>query len=180
MSMMRRIVLTVGVVSVAWLGGGCGEGPFDVEVSLAEGDPKLKDEDGTVRSIEVNLVAVNDTEKPVWEQVSMSEYWEPGNAIRDSAAKHVMTFGQGFPKTQVLKKKNAIWRTWLRERQAKHLFILADLPWIQQDKPGDADPRRLILPLEVGKWEWYLWGADTIKIQVSAGGLTSLRQPKKQ
>jgi hypothetical protein len=59
-------------------------------------------------------------------------------------------------------------------------MVLAYLPWIQTDQAGDADPRRKTLPLEVGKWEWYLWGADTIKIQLCAGGITPLRQPKSK
>ena len=180
MNTMSRTVLTLGAICLSWLAGGCGEGPFHVEVGLDEADTGLRDKIGTVQSIEVNFVAVNETEYRRWEQMSMGGYWEPDNAIRTGAKKHVMTFGQGHANKQTLKKNDPLWKMWLGERKAKQLFILAYLPWIQKDKPGDADPRRIILPLEVGRWEWYLWGDDTIKIQLGSGGLTALRQPKKK
>lgn len=175
-----RAALTTCMVCLGWLAGGCGQGPFNVEVVLDDKDPGLTDKLGALQSIEVNFVGVNETERPRWEQMSMSEYWQPGNPIRASAKKHVMTFGQGREKQQVLKKSNPMWRVWLGERQAKHLFVLAYLPWIRKDQPGDADPRRTTLPLEIGRWEWYLWGADTIRIQLGSGGISCLREPKEK
>lgn len=177
MSKMTRVWFGVAVICLAGLAGGCGEG-FNVQVLLDKNDPGLKDEKGALKSIEVNIVAVNDAEWPRWEQMSMSDYWEVGNAMRTSAVKHVMTFSEGSPDFQVLKKADPIWQTWLKQRQAKHLLVLAFLPGIK-DQVGAADPRRAILPLKVDRWEKYYWGEDTIRIQLGSGGLTPLRQPNR-
>jgi len=178
MRTMKRVLLSVGATSLAWLAVGCGPGPFNVEVFLDESDTGLRDKVKAIQSLEVNLVGVNATEVNRWKQMSMNGYWEPDSPIRKSAKKYVMTFGQAHPKTQVLKKHDPVWSEWITKLKANHLFILVYLPWIHKDQPGDADPRRIALPLEKGRWEWSLWGADTIKIQIGSGGITCLRQPK--
>jgi hypothetical protein len=175
MKMIKRVLVGVAAACLAGLAGGC-EG-FNVHVLLDKNDPGLKDAKGTLKSIEVNIVAVNDTELPRWEQMSMSSYWEPDNPIRKSAVKYVMTFGEKAPEEQLLKKTDPIWQTW-KERKATQLLILAFLPGIA-DQPGKADPRRVILTLDSSKWENRYWGNDTIKIQLGSGGLTPLRQPNK-
>lgn len=175
MRIMARVLVGVAAVCLAALSGGC-EG-FNVHVLLDKNDAGLKDAKGTLKSIEVNVVAVNDTELPRWEQMSMNAYWEPDNAIRKSAVKYVMTFSEKSPEELILKKDNPIWTTW-KERKATQLLILAFLPGIA-DQPGKADPRRVILTLDSSKWENRYWGNDTIKIQLGAGGLTPLRQPNR-
>ena len=48
----------------------------------------------------------------------------------------------------------------------------------KDDKPGDADPRRLILPLDSGQWDWSYWGMSEIRIEVSLGKVTCLTPHK--
>ncbi|MCD6303485.1 MAG: hypothetical protein J7M21_00810 [Planctomycetes bacterium] len=178
---IRRSFRAAAMMSLlAPLAGGCGTGPFNVEVFLDQADAGLRDKIGAVRSIEVNLVGVNEIEYQRWQQMSMNAYWEPDNPIRASAKKIVMTFGQGHDSKQTLKKNDPIWNVWLKQRKAKYLFVLAYMPWITADQPGQADPRRIILPLDIKRWDMYLWGSETIPIQLGAGGITALRQPKKQ
>ena len=180
MNRMKRLLLVVGLGSVASLAGGCAPGPFNVEVLLDERDTGLQDKIGAVQSIEVNLVGISDTDLRRWEEMSMNSYWEPDNKIRASAIKFVMRFGEGHPKKQKLSVNDPIWREWIEKRQANHLFVLAYLPWLQKDSPGDADPRRKTLPLERGRWEWSAWGSLTIPIELRATGMTLLRQPNKK
>ncbi|MGB2823368.1 MAG: hypothetical protein WBF17_20465 [Phycisphaerae bacterium] len=180
MSTRNGTALLVGAVCMACLVGGCNPGPFNVEILLDERDRGLQDKIGAVQSIEVNFVGVSDTDYRRWEQMSMNGFWEPDNKIRTSAIKYVMRFGEGHPKKQILSLKDPIWREWIDKRQANHLFVLAYLPWLQEDSPGDADPRRKILPLERGRWEWSAWGALTIPIELRATGMTLLRQPNKK
>jgi hypothetical protein len=174
MRIMARVLVGVAAVCLAGLAGGCEH--FNVIVMLDKDDPGLKDAKGTLNSIEVNIVGVNQIEFPVWEQMSVTKYWEPGNRTRESAVKYVMTFGANAPDEQLLKIDDPIWKKW-DERNAEYLFVLAFLPG--EDKPGLADPRRIFLPYKTSKWESRYWGKDTIKIQLKSGGLTSLRQPNK-
>jgi len=173
MKTMSRVGLCVGLLSLAWAAGGCGEGPFHVEVFLDPDKPEIQE-----RSIEVNILGVSDTQLPKWEQMVVSEYWKPESDIRAGADAFQMHFGQDLPTSQVLKKNDPKWKGWLNERNAKHLVVLAHL--VVKDMPGRADPRRIILPLKIERWEWYLWGDDTIRIQLGPGGIEALRQPKKE
>jgi len=175
----KATLLVIGTFALAFLAGGCAPGPFNVEVSLDEKDTGLRDKTGTVKTIEVNLIAINDSELERWEQMSVNSFWEVNSPIRASAKKYVMTFGQERPSKQTLLETDAIWKKWIDERGARYLVVLGYLPWIQNDQPGAADPRRLILPLERGKWEWSAWGANTVPIQIGTGGITPLRQPNK-
>jgi len=172
---MRIVTRVLFGLAAVCLVGGCEH--FNVHVMLDKNDVGLKDDKGALKSIEVHIVAVSRTEFPRWETMSMTEYWEPGNPMRESAIKYVMTFGANSPIEQVLQKTDPIWAKW-DERNAEQLLVLVFLPGIK-DKPGEADPRRLILPYDSSKWENRYWGNDTIKIELRSGGLISLRQPNK-
>jgi len=179
MRTMSRFATVVGMVAVAWAAGGCTPGPFNVKVFVDEADAGLRDEQTkTLKSIQVDLIGVNPSEYEQWEQMSVSEYWEPTNPIRQSAYQYVMKFGDIEPTEQVLSAENKIWNRWIKENQAEHLFVFANLQGIE-DKPGDADPRRVILPLARGKWDMSAWGNIDIPIKLRAAGLVPLRQPKK-
>jgi hypothetical protein len=179
MGTMNKVVLAIGSLVLTSLAAGCDPGPFNVSVFLDDKDAGLRDKIGAVKSIEVDFIGVNESELERWKQMSINGYWEPDNAIRAGAKKHVMTFGQTTLEKQVLLKKDQIWRTWIKDRGAEYLVVIAYLPWIQKDQPGEADPRRVILPLKMSKWEWSAWGEDTIPIQVGSGGMTLLRPYKK-
>lgn len=171
--------LLIGMFALAFLAGGCAPGPFNVEVFLDEKDTGLRDQSGTIKAIEVDFIGVNESELDRWKQMPVSEFWGVDSPIRANAKKHVMAFGQGLPLKQTLLETDPVWKTWIDERGAKYLVVFAYLAWLQKDQPGTADPRRLILPLERGKWEWAAWGANTVPIQIGAGGITLLRQPQK-
>ncbi len=172
MRILTRVFLGLAAVCLV---GGCEH--FNVHVMLDQKDVGLKDEKGALKATEVHVVAVSETELPHWQTMSMTEYWEPGNATRESAIKHVMTFGENSPTEQVLGKNDPIWKKW-DNRNAHSLLVLAFLPGIK-DAAGSADARRLILPYDPGKWEQRYWGKDTIKVELRSGGLVSLRQPNK-
>ena len=125
------------------------------------------------RSIEVNLIGVSDTEFHRWTTTSMAQYWQPGNPMRENAKKYVMRFGRDLPQQQILKKNDPIWRVWSK-RKAKHLFVLADLRGGFKDAPGNADPRRLILPI----YKCWKWHQDTIAVQLESNGVNCFTLPE--
>jgi hypothetical protein len=123
-------------------------------------------EDICRKSVEVHLVAVNRFEKDQWEGISMTKYWEPENRLRQSAKEYtyVVQFGQG-PCENVIDKKDPIRRVW-KERKAEYLLVLADLPGIFPDLPGNADARRLRLPAP----DSACWGWRQAKINIGIEG----------
>ena len=59
------------------------------------------------------------------------------------------------------------WAEWLRTG-ALHLVLIADLPGPVSDQTGNADPRRLILPLDRAAWDRKL---QKLQIVVQESGL---------
>jgi hypothetical protein len=152
------------------LAAGCTSAPnprsFTVKVNL---DPALAGS-----SLQVDLIGANPvSDLPKLESYSVSSYWNPGDALRRDAAKVTLAFGQGREATQVLDITNPIWETWLKTG-AQDLVVMVDLPGIAADKAGNADPRRLILPLDAGQWN----GSGVIEILIQESGVRLLT-PKK-
>ena len=83
------------------------------------------------KSVEIHLVGVNRFEKDLWETMSMTDYWTPGNQLRQSAQEYtyVIQFGQG-PCTVTLNKKDPIRNIWkktgkgLRERSVDSMLFV--------------------------------------------------------
>ncbi|MBT3376052.1 MAG: hypothetical protein HN742_21750 [Lentisphaerae bacterium] len=155
---------------VAIVGSGCAKmGRFDVTVSV---DEQLRN-----GSVQVDLVGVNEPGIESWRTHSMNEYWGLSSNMRNSADKVEMKFSPKTEAEQTITRKGAMWDRW-SSTGAMHLLILGDLPGVAGDKPGNADPRRLILPLAKKRWR-----GKSIEVQVERGGircLTPMKPEKKK
>jgi hypothetical protein len=126
-------------------------------------------------SFQVDLIGANKvSDLPKWESYSVNEYWQPENVVRRDARKATLEFGRGRPDTQVFASTDPRWSEWLATG-ALYLVVIADLPGSWTDRPGNADPRRVILPLD--KVEWGK-NTDTIEFRIQSSGV-SLLTPKK-
>jgi hypothetical protein len=126
------------------------------------------------RSFQVDLIGANKvSDLPKWESYSVTEFWQPDNVVRRDARKATLQFGRGRPDTQVFPANDPRWTEWL-STGALYLVVIADLPGSWTDRPGNADPRRVILPLDKAEWG----KADTIEFRIQSSGI-SLITPKK-
>jgi len=145
---------------------GCGG--YDVQVKL-----EAVDERGSMPSVETHLIAVKNTDEyKRLHDMSMSDYW---NNVQIDENTRVMKLGEGRDNPQVLSKTDSIWRK--QWKDAKLLFILTSYPH-SSDMPGNADPRRLILPLEKTSWDKSYWGSDTIPVVIKPQGSSCRRAYK--
>lgn len=165
-----RVVLASFALVTAFLLASCASAPkpraFTVQVDL---DPALSGS-----SLQVDLIGANPvSDLPKFESYSVSEYWKPGDPLRRDASKVTLAFGQGRAMTQSLDSKNAAWQRWL-QTGAQHLVVLVDLPGVPADKAGNADPRRLILPLDGARWG----KTDTLHILIQESGARLLTAQK--
>jgi len=105
-------------------------------------------------SVTVDVIPVTAASAGV-ETVSVHDYWEPGNPLRKSIAHETLQFGAGQPATQSVTKD---WSS----LHAKKVAVLADLPGVFQDAPGDADARRKVIPVK---------NAKTVNVRITSFGL---------
>lgn len=152
-------VLLAGCASMARL---------DMTVQL---DSKEIESTGTVPTIEVNLVGVNEAELPQWRDYSMDSFWSADDNLRGGADKFVMKFSETTALKQVLSRDDPIWDVW-KKKTAKKLFVIADIPGYAGAK-GSADGRLMVLPLEPKAWS-----GKEVTVTVKRGGLTCLPSPK--
>lgn len=150
---------------------GCNSAPvarnFNVRVEI---DAAL-----AASSVQLDLVGANAvSDLPKWQTYSVSDYWQPGDPMRRDSEKAVLRFGPGRPTVQTFSGGDPIWNRWLGTG-ALYLVVLVDLPGIAADRDGNADPRRLILPLNKAEWTR---GIETIELRVQESGIRLLT-PKK-
>ncbi len=140
---------------------------FNVTVAM---DDSVKQQGITPR-VEINMVAVNASDSPTWSEKSMTDYFTPGDALRNSADPYIMRLDEKN-QTQTLKITDPKWDAW-KSQGATNLFIVADYPRAA-DASGEADPRRRIIPLDCSRWD-----AETdIKVILKSSGLSVQTPPK--
>jgi len=172
MNLTRWRSQTLGLLVIGLLAGGCSR---VANVMVTRSVAVTAADDVCQKSVEVHLVGINRFEKDRWDNISMTEYWQPENPLRKSAAgyTYVIHFGDG-PCKVTLDKKDPMVTVW-EERQAEYLLVLADLPGVFQDLPGNADARRLQLPaLDSAAWGW----EKNIDIAVNNGDIVALVIPE--
>jgi len=166
---MRALFIAIGalaVLSLTGCGSGAAAGRYDVTIRLAE---SLKDPtDGSVPSLEVDLVGVSESDAPRWSGYSMTQYFGGEDALRADALRTTFVFTTENPDPKTLDRQDPRWDQWL-ERGAQELFVLVNLPGGFVDRPGDEDPRRLILPLAKNRWQ----GRELV-VEIHRSGLSPL------
>ena len=73
------------------------------------------------------------------------QYWRGGSTQAKADAKS-FRFGPNSPQTYTIAAADPIWKHW-KDTGAKEVMIIADLPGVFPDLPGDSDARRKILPI---------------------------------
>jgi len=140
----------IALLAGGLLTGNCGcTPPIKRTINITATDDVCK------KSVEVHLVGVTRYEREGWAGMPMSEYWEPENERRTNAKEytHVIRFGQE-PCKRVFGKKEPMRKVW-KGRSAEYLFVLADLPGVFDDLPGNNDARRVEVPaLDSKDWGW--------------------------
>lgn len=129
------------------------------------------------KSVELHLVGVNRFEKDTWHNMSVNEYWQPGSPWHEDAKGYTykIQYGGQQPCKITIPPNDPIAKIW-KDRNAEHLFILGDLHGIFEDKPGNADPRRLMIPAPCSK-EWKR-KTKTIEIVVTNSNIRCDTTPK--
>ncbi len=73
------------------------------------------------------------------------KYWQGGSAQSKADAKS-FRFGPNSPQQYTIAPTDPIWKHWAA-MGAKEVMVIADLPGVFPDLPGDQDARRKILPI---------------------------------
>jgi len=135
--------------------------PFDIVVKLDQ-ESWRRAYGNVLPSLEVDLVGINDGEKPTWENYPIGKYFSPNDRWRRDADRVTKTFTTNDRGDKTFSRYNPIWSKWIgrpavslsgaQGKGVKWLFVIANIPGIGEDMPGGQDPRRIILPLKGSSW----------------------------
>ncbi|MBI5384628.1 MAG: hypothetical protein HZA90_08045 [Verrucomicrobia bacterium] len=131
---------------------------YPIQVSLS---PALQG-----KSVEVDLVGVNEASRSRYEAYSMTKYWKDGDALRSSAPKKTVNFTGGSALTASLPLNDPVWTPW-KAQAISYVFVLVNLPGAHTDQPGSGDPRRQILALDKCAWPP---GTKELRVVLTEGG----------
>lgn len=173
--LIRLFVFPVAVGTLAVSLSGCSSckpgkpgkpKPYHITVNL---DQSLQQ-----GSVVVDLIAVSPTGLARWENYSLNKYWKEGDPMRNDADKVTLSFVSGPTLTNALGRLDPKWSRWMAQG-ATHLVVLADLPGGRVDKPGTADERRQIVPLDECHWPKK---TTNLLVQVQRSGINVLTPPR--
>ncbi len=167
--------LVLGLVAVGCAPCSPEMAPRDVSVSL---DDSLRDTAGKLKSVQVDIIAVNSSELERWKQEPLDAYWRPGGSnLPQTPGIHVMKFDaiENVP-LKTLSARDAAWTNW-KAKNAMDLVVVVNIPGYKGTTAGMADSRRLVLTLDRCRWADV---SEPIKVQVSSAGVVSASQPKPE
>jgi hypothetical protein len=138
------------------------------------------------RPVNVDIVGVNSVEHKRWESYSMTNYWAAGDTLRATSTDKTVTLQLDPSKKEpvTVSAGDPHWATWLSgatDKDPPRIYILVQLPGTYRtadDKPGNADSRRQILPTGSCRWDNSLGHPPTVKLILRADRLETLTPPK--
>jgi len=171
-NLLKHLPTLLASVALATLAAGCGctprADPFNINIRL---DKSLVDAStGMVKTVEVDIVGFNDTEKMTWDARKASEYWNPATQHRkgEDAYRYGIPLGHQHQQ-DTLKKDDPIWKKW-KERGAMYAYVLIYSPGLPEDRD------KLLIPLDHCRWD----SSDPVKIVVGANGVYFETPPKPE
>jgi hypothetical protein len=169
---LKALVAMIGMLLMVGCSCTPSMAPRDIHVLI---DNSLRTADGKLKSVQVDMIAVNAGELERWKMESLQNYWTPGkSALATAADKVIFKFDptENIPE-KTFPKTHAVWDIW-GKKEAMDLVIVADIPGFQTPQAGMADPRRQIITLNGCRWD----NTDPIQVSISSAGVVILTQPK--
>ena len=96
-------------------------------------------------SVQVDVVGLNPNNQTL-KALPVPQYWRGASAPYRADIKS-FRFGPNSPQTYTIAASDPIWQHW-KSTGVTEVMVIADLPGVFADLPGDADQRRKIIPIK--------------------------------
>lgn len=126
-------------------------------------------------SIQVDVIAIKASDLEQWSKKSIDKYLSPNDRARERALKKTLTFQSGDNAPKSFEPSDILWTQW-QPRDPYYLVVLADIPGRHRDQYGNADKRRIIIPLQASEWTDPK-DLSEISIHISSNGLLATPTP---
>jgi hypothetical protein len=128
-------------------------------------DASLRDSSGRMPQVEVDLVAIQQTDDAV-KQYPVDNWFSGEDKQRSASSSYTksLTFGPGAERAVTISKSDPIWKKW-QERGYSELVVFATSRTMRAS-PAGLDTRRRVIPLTSDKWD-----VGAISFEVKSSGV---------
>jgi lipoprotein-anchoring transpeptidase ErfK/SrfK len=162
---MFKTMIASALATALFLVAGCAK---DVRVEYAA---QYQTVNPPPPAIEVYVVGVDDANLAKFQQMSVDDFFAPGNAnslrqyAEDNHIGRSLTFSVDNPAPKAIAKDDPIWEAW---KSSTHLVVVQNYPHTASGNPtAKSDSRYLELPLDPNKWN-----GQTLIISIGPTGPT--------
>lgn len=172
MNTVTQALATAGMIGVMMSSVGCASAPRPWRGDLRiTPDATLRDGSGRMPQVEVDLLAINETDDQV-RSYPVADWFAGENLQRKVAASYTksVSFGPGNDQPVVIASNDPIWDVWAK-RGYKDLLVFASARTMRAMPASDG--RRKTIPLTNDKWD-----VRQIDLRVTGSGV-ELATPMK-
>lgn len=167
---MKKYCQFLVLLFVVGFMAGCSSSPaYNVEVYVS---PMFKEQMQIYPSLEVDVVGVGLNETERFEACQVSDYFEIGNALRQSTRHITFYFSENDIEPKSIDEEHSIWEEF-GDKNASQLYVLVNLPEAATSTKGtdSQDIRKIVIPLEHPKW----FGSTDRFIEITPVGINVLK-----
>ena len=168
-----HIKLMRALVAVAFAGvtaqlTGCSASSSDIGVYLAE---DIQSSYGYCPTIEVDVVGLTEAEEKRMIAYDVDRYFNPGSTFRQNVGAVTLKFSEDNMTPKLIPDNAECWDHW-KDKGAKYIAVLSNLPLIVDGKDSAVDPRKLIINMNDG----FLVDSSEHNVEVGGSGIIELKR----
>lgn len=164
---MKKIFILLNVIAISLIFCGCSVPAYDVEVHIS---PKFKEQFKIYPSLEVDIAGVNENEAERFSAVSIDEYFQINNPLRQGSEHVTLCFSEGNTAPKQLAANDPVWKIF-HKKEAVKLYLIANIPADNAIEKGKKDHRKQVVPLEKSNW----FSSNKRYFEISPAGINILK-----
>lgn len=147
---------------------GCSASSSDIGVYLAE---DIQSSYGYCPTIEVDVVGMTEAEEKRMLAYDVDRYFNPGSTFRQNVGAVTLKFSENDMTPKIIPDNAECWEHW-KDKGAKYIVVISNLPLIVDAKDSAVDPRKLIINMNDG----FLVDSSVHNIEVGGSGIIELKR----
>lgn len=163
--------LSVLTALVALVLNACSSSSSDVGVYLSE---DIQSSYGYCPTIEVDVVGLTEAEEKRLIAYDVDRYFAPQSKFRQNLGAVTLKFSEDDMSAKMIPDDAVCWDHW-KDKGAKYIAVLSNLPLLVDAKDSAVDPRKLIINMNDG----FLVDSSVHYIEVGGSGIIELKRPPK-
>lgn len=163
-----RALAAIALVGIAAQITGCSSSSTDIGIYLAE---DIQSSYGYCPTIEVDVVGLTEAEEKRMIAYDVDRYFNPGSTFRQNLGAVTLKFAEDDMTPKIISDDAQCWDHW-KDKGAKYIAVISNLPLLVDAKDSAVDPRKLIINMNDG----FLVDSSVHNVEVGGSGIIELKR----